>query len=66
MVIIDLCLLLIVRAKQIQAKTYVERQRADATEHLRHLLGLAKHFRQNQLLVRCGWAPWQRYMEVIR
>lgn len=54
------------RAKQVQAKTYADRQRADATEHLRHLVGLAKHFRQTQLLVRCGLAPWQRYMEMAR
>lgn len=50
----------------MQSKAYADRQRADLTEHLKHLLGLAKHFRTTQLLVRCGLAPWQRFMEAIR
>jgi len=54
------------RAKQVQSKAYADRQRADQTEHLKHLLGLARHFRATQLLVRCGLAPWQRYMEIVR
>jgi hypothetical protein len=54
------------RAKLVQAKTYAERQRADQTEHLKQQLTLARNFRSTQLIVRCGWAPWQQYMEMLR
>ncbi len=54
------------RSKSQQTKLLADRSRAEQTDQLRELLGRAKRFRHTQLLVRCGLAPWQQYMEMIR
>lgn len=54
------------RAKQLQTKQLSDRSRAEQTDHLKELLTRAKKFRHTQLLIHCGIAPWQRYMEMLR
>ena len=54
------------RAQQVQAKIYTDRRRGEQADILRELLGRAKKFRAQQLVVRWGIAPWQQLMELVR
>lgn len=63
---LDSFFLLVCRAKLLQTKQLTERSRAEQTDQLRELLLKARKFRHTQLLIRCGIAPWQQYMEMLR
>lgn len=54
------------REQQIQAKKDAERSKAQMLEAMQQKNVTARSFRRSQLLIRCGMAPWQQFMELQR